>query len=613
MATIFKNTKTGKYTFVNSDNQKAKKNEVLIASGVDKKDAYDAVSKANKGDTTLVTSHRITYEQQQKKEADKKTAEQSAKDIEKKKKEEEKAKERGTIEVGGVRYDDTTGNITDITPGSEHEGQSIAKKDTSTPDGKVQVAKEVGEEKYLNQPLPTTNTSVTPAKKEERGAIANAMPPETIKETEEIDQTQFNDTDNTTESDDTTGTTETTPPNDGGTENTETDNGSDGEGSDLDNVDNDGDGNLTNDDKKNAEDAAKEDPKKTEKVITKDKNLFQKLFDAWKNGELDMYPFLKAIVDSVAQGARMNLDRAALLTGGQRDYDAYSPITTEYDTIREKQLDDKAKLGMTINDALLKAQKGEDYKPLARAVALGLIEYDKAIAGLEGTSKDAFVHAYENMVQKNDLEVEEQKLKVKNIYLDGKATLREAIRGLEAEKREIDKVINSLAGDDYNAYKEAADALQSVERGIKTFSNNYQSTKTGQKSINGNAGLDIPGVFSASGGGSSSDTDTSTGGSALTQDEYLAQSLPETKQYAKGQMQIKNEANAKLIDSLEAQKAVIDDLIADIKEDYKEYTGKELTVSKMDYSPSTQPAQPTQTSTSNTPDATETTTEAKTE
>lgn len=604
MATIFKNTKTGKYTFVNSDSQKAKKGEVLIASGVDKKDAYDAVSKANKGDTTLVTSHKIKYEQQQKIEADKKTAEQSAKDIEKKKKEAEKAKERGTIEVGGVRYDDTTGNITDITPGSEHEGQRIAKKDTSTPDGKVQVAKEVGEEKYLNQPLPTTNTSVTPAKKEERGAIANAMPPETIKETEEIDQTQFNDTDNTTE---------TTPPADEDNTNnvdTETDNEADGEGSGLDNVDNDGDGNLTKDDKENAEDAAQEDPKKTEKIITEDKNLFQKLFDAWKNGELDMYPFLKAIVDSVAQGARMNLDRAALLTGGQRDYDAYSPITTEYDTVREKQLDEKAKLGMTINDALLKAQKGEDYKPLARAVALGLIEYDKAIAGLEGTSKDAFVHAYENMVQKNDLEVEEQKLKVKNTYLEGKATLREAIRGLEAEKREIDKVINSLAGDDYNAYKDAADALQSVERGIKTFSNNYQATKTGQTSINGNAGLNIKGVFNASGGGSSSDTDTSTGGSSMSQDEYLAQSLPETKQYAKGQMQIKNEANAKLIDSLEAQKAVIDDLIADIKEDYKEYTGKELTVSKMDYSPSTQP---TQTSPTSTPEATETTTEAKTE
>lgn len=151
MATIFKNTRTGKYTFVNSDNQKAKKGEVLIASGVDKKDAYDAVSKANKGDTTLVTSHKIKYEQQQKIEADKKSAEQSAKDIEKKKKEAEKeaekAKERGTIEVGGVRYDDTTGDITDITPGSEHEGQRIAKKDTSTPEGKVQVAKEVGEEK----------------------------------------------------------------------------------------------------------------------------------------------------------------------------------------------------------------------------------------------------------------------------------------------------------------------------------------------------------------------------------------------------------------------------------------------------------------------------------
>lgn len=610
MATIFKNTKTGKYTFVNSDNQKAKKGEVLIASGVDKKDAYDAVSKANKGDTTLVTSHKIKYEQQQKIEADKKTAEQSAKDIEEKKKEAEKAKERGTIEVGGVRYDDTTGNITDITPGSEHEGQRIAKKDTSTPDGKVQVAKEVGEEKYLNQPLPTTNTSVTPAKKEERGAIANAMPPETIKETEEIDQTQFNDTDNTTE---------TTPPADENTTNnvdTGTDNETDGEGSGLDNVDNDGDGNLTKDDKKNAEDAAKEDPAKTTEEITEDKNLFQKLFDAWKNGELDMYPFLKAIVDSVAQSARMNLDRAALLTGGQRDYDAYSPIKTEYDTVREKQLDEKAKLGMTINDALLKAQKGEDYKPLARAVALGLIEYDKAIAGLEGTSKDAFVHAYENMVQKNDLEVEEQRLKVKNTYLEGKNTLREAIRGLEAEKREIDKVINSLAGDDYNAYIDAANALQSVERGIKTFSNNYQATKTGQKSIDGNVGLDIKGLFNASGGGSSSDTDTSTGGSSMSQDEYLAQSLPETKQYAKGQMQIKNEANAKLIDSLEAQKAVIDDLIADIKEDYKEYTGKELTVSKMDYSPSTQPTQPAQTSptsTPTTPNTTDTTTEAKTE
>lgn len=601
MATIFKNTKTGKYTFVNSDNQKAKKGEVLIASGVDKKDAYDAVSKANKGDTTLVTSHKIKYEQQQKIEADKKTAEQSAKDIEKKKKEEEKAKERGTIEVGGVRYDDTTGDITDITPGSEHEGQRIAKKDTSTPDGKVQVAKEVGEEKYLNQPLPTTNTSVTPAKKEERGAIANAMPPETIKETEEIDQTQFPDTQETTE---------TTSPDVGDTVDTETDNETDGEGSGLDNVDADGNGSLTKEDKADAEDAAKEDPEKTTEEITENKNLFQKLFDAWKNGELDMYPFLKSIVDSIAQGARMNLDRAALLTGGERDYDAYNPITTEYDTIREKQQDERAKLGMTVNDALLKAQKGEDYKPLARAVALGLIEYDKAIAGLEGTSKDAFVHAYENMVQKNDLEVEEQRLKVKNTYLEGKNTLREAIRGLEAEKREIDKVINSLAGDDYNAYIDAANALQSVERGIKTFSNNYQATKTGQKSIDGNVGLDIKGLFNASGGGSSSNTDTSTGGSSMSQDEYLAQSLPETKQYAKGQMQIKNEANAKLIDSLEAQKAVIDDLIADIKEDYKEYTGKELTVSKMDYSPSTQPAQSTLTSTPNT---TDTTTEAKTE
>lgn len=608
MATIFKNTKTGKYTFVNSDSQKAKKGEVLIASGVDKKDAYDAVSKANKGDTTLVTSHKIKYEQQQKIEADKKSAEQAAKDTEKKKKEAEKAKERGTIEVGGVRYDDTTGDITDITPGSEHEGQRIAKKDTSTPDGEVQVAEEVGEEKYLNQPLPTTNTSLTPAKKEERGAIADAMPPETIKETEKIDQTQFNDTPETT---DTQETPETTPSADESTTNnvdTETDNGADGEGSGLDNIDADGDGDLTKGDKDDAEDAAKKDPEKTTEEITENKNLFQKLFDAWKSGELDMYPFLKSIVDSIAQGARMNLDRAALLTGGERDYDAYKPITTEYDNIREKQQDERAKLGMTVNDALLKAQKGEDYKPLARAVALGLIEYDKAIAGLEGTSKDAFVHAYENMVQKNDLEVEEQRLKVKNTYLEGKATLREAIRGLEAEKREIDKVINSLAGDDYNAYKDAADALQSVERGIKTFSNNYQATKTGQKSINGNASLNVKGVFNASGGGSSSDTDTSTGGSSMSQDEYLAQSLPETKQYAKGQMQIKNEANAKLIDSLEAQKAAIDDLIADIKEDYKEYTGKELTVSKMDYSPST----PTSTPTS-TPNTTDTTTEAKTE
>lgn len=350
------------------------------------------------------------------------------------------------------------------------------------------------------------------------------------------------------------------------------------------------------------------EPETTDEEETKEEvkpNVLKRLLDAWKSGKLDMYPSLKAAIDTISKHAQMTMDRANLLTGKGSDASLYAPIETETDKIREAQREDIAATGYSKEQAYEMADNEnlsdeERFAPLGRLIASGNLKYEDVVMGLSGASKDKFKQWYNRAEEKDVATTEKTKAEAEiaktNVEL-ANLTVEQAkdklemdatgiIQSLRQEKTQLIQIKNSLAGKDYEAFNNAVSAYRNAYQGISnkaeavtdafSQSKNFNNVLSGSLGLTGGASLNagIPGIGKAtgniSGSAEVSDTfttggDTSTSGSTtgtLQVDEYLLNNLDNIINAGKEQMAAKNWANSELSRAIDKQIEDIDNEIA---------------------------------------------------
>ena len=314
---------------------------------------------------------------------------------------------------------------------------------------------------------------------------------------------------------------------------------------------------------KELNDEAKKEPEKVVEDVKDDPETRQKLLNDYKAGRLDPYPTLKAVVDIISNNARMNLDRAALLTGGQRDLDAYKPIETETDAIREKQQDARATIGMSLDEAMNRAKDG-DYTGLSKAVANGLISVENAAAALNMDPQD-LANKWSNETVKDTEGTKQAELTTKQQEQNLKQSSLSMISELEKEKAANNEMIRALAGHNTDAFNKAVQAYRGALQGINSVADAYteQSQSGGEAGggakLFGTIGADAKGTW---GSGSSS---TQSG----QKDAYLDANIEDIIKKGNEAMQASDTANTEFVKKLEARNEQIDRDIANLRKEAK--------------------------------------------
>lgn len=279
------------------------------------------------------------------------------------------------------------------------------------------------------------------------------------------------------------------------------------------------------------------------------KGASNKFWDAYKSGKLDIYPTLKAVADIISNNARMNMDRAALLTGGQRDLDAYKPIETETDKIRDKQVDERAKLGgYTLNDAI-KAAKNGDYSLLQNAIGQDLITVENAAMSLNMSPEtlnkqfNTSEKKIENEGKLSDLEVKSKELGLTVEQFNSEQAVQSKINECNDKIRNCEEAKAALNGHDWKKYEEVSGVLAGLSKDVEKSGN----VSTIQSSSGGSAGgggsfFDIA-KAEAEGHWDSGDSSTSTSQT----DTFYKNSLPDIQSKAQAAMEGQDKANNELI------------------------------------------------------------------
>ena len=279
------------------------------------------------------------------------------------------------------------------------------------------------------------------------------------------------------------------------------------------------------------------------------KGASNKLWDAYKSGKLDVYPTLKAVADIISNNARMNMDRAALLTGGQRDLDAYKPIETETDKIRDKQVDERAKLGgYTLNDAI-KAAKNGDYSLLQDAIGQDLITVENAAMSLNMSPEtlnkqfNTSEKKIENEGKLSDLDVKSKELGLTVEQFNSEQAVQSKINECDDKIRNCEEAKAALNGHDWKKYEEVSGVLAGLSKDVEKSGN----VSTIQSSSGGSAGgggsfFDIA-KAEAEGHWDSGDSSTSTSQT----DTFYKNSLPDIQAKAQAAMEGQDKANNELI------------------------------------------------------------------
>lgn len=314
---------------------------------------------------------------------------------------------------------------------------------------------------------------------------------------------------------------------------------------------------------KDLNEEAKENPEDVVEEVKDDPETRQKLLNDYKAGRLDPYPVLKAVVDIISNNARMNMDRAALLTGGQRDLDAYKPIETEIDAIREKQQDARATIGMSLDEAMNRAKDG-DYTGLSKAVANGLISVENAAAALNMAPED-LANKWSNETVKDTESTKQAELTTKQQEQNFKQSSLSMINELENEKRANNEMIRALAGHNVDAFNKAVQAYRGALQGISSVADAY--TEQSQSGGEASGGAKFFGTIGAAAKG------TWGSGSSSTQsgqkDAYLDANIEEILKKGNEAMKASDTANTEFVKKLEARNEQIDIDIANLRKEAK--------------------------------------------
>lgn len=330
------------------------------------------------------------------------------------------------------------------------------------------------------------------------------------------------------------GTTDTQPPAD--------DSGNKDDGNKDETPPNDGDNNN-------------EDEEQTPPPGPENKSFWDRL----KKYGAKAYPTLKAVTDMISKNARMNLDRAGLLTGGQRDLDAYKPIETETDKIREAQIESRAKSGTTVEEAMAAARDG-DITGIQNLVASGDMTLEQA-ADATNLSKEALGQVFEGRMTIAQAQAEQAQIKTEADKKQAIKTYEDQIQAARDKIQANKDLIRLLEGDDIDALKQYAQTYIDIWGGRSTTGSTDTEAHHDEFNggINAQAGNGAVGAGGSLGGGSGSSTSNTV---TTSQDALLLAKLPGIVADAKKYMGVKNEANAEFQNYLNKAN---EELEADIK------------------------------------------------
>ena len=305
---------------------------------------------------------------------------------------------------------------------------------------------------------------------------------------------------------------------------------------------------------------------------TEAKNFWKK----WRAGALRAYPMLQSIGDAISRNARMTADRAALLTGGQRDTSAYDPIQVQQ--------------APTSQLAFADAEAG-NFDTLKAAVMSGEIDINNAAQALNMTPEslqemfNRGERSQEADVAGKEVGVEQSKENLTQSILQNKQQVRDNILFIDEQIRQIDKDINALEGNAFDSYNKVLSDYVNNYSGLQTIGSSATTSKDDTNNLGGGVGTgalvnkivsaDVRDTWTHSTG--SSDTGTSS------KDVLAIAALPQAEEYAQMALDERNAANNKLISQLQQQKQQLIQLRDELKSAYTEATGE--TATRLNYSP----------------------------
>ena len=289
------------------------------------------------------------------------------------------------------------------------------------------------------------------------------------------------------------------------------------------------------------------------------------------------YPTLKALTDMISKNARMNLDRAALLTGGQRDLDAYTPIETETDKIREAQIESRAKSGTTVEEAMAAARDG-DITGIQNLVASGDMTLEQA-ADATNLSKEALGQVFEGRMTIAQAQAEQAQIKTEADKKQVIKTCEDQIQAAQDKIQANNDLIRLLEGDDIDALAQYAQTYISIWGGRSTVgtadTEGHHDEFNG--GLNAQAGNGAVGAGGSIGGGSGSSTSKTT---TTSQDALLMSKLPGIVANAKEYMGVKNKANAEFQDRLKKANEELEAKIKGWEQDIQRIKGMKVSSQK---------------------------------
>jgi len=311
----------------------------------------------------------------------------------------------------------------------------------------------------------------------------------------------------------------------------------------------------------------------------------KKFWNSFRAGSLRAYPWLQTIGDAIGKNARMTQDRAAILTGGQRDAEAYDTVNPE------EHITDDYKIEQAYADA-----RAGNLDSVKKLIMNGDVTIDNVAAALNMSEEDA-KKVFGNYMVKDTAEAktaeanaEQAEAQVMSTYLQNETTVQNNINFIDEKIREIDTAINQLQSNDYDTYLKVYGEYVNNVRGIENTGIASTATSNEGFGVNANAGARV-GVVKAGASGNFDKSWGSSNTSTGSTDVLAKQALPKAEYMAQSAMGERNAANDELIQKLEAQKAQLQETRDMWQQTLNDAMAQRKGNTKLNYKPNTQGAE----------------------
>jgi len=286
-----------------------------------------------------------------------------------------------------------------------------------------------------------------------------------------------------------------------------------------------------------------------------------KLLNDYKLGKLNAYPTLKAVVDMISKNAKMNMDRAGLLTGGQRYEDAYDAIETETDKMMDANRELRSEEAI-FEDALKEFDNGN--KAPLQALLMSNKTSIEQIADAKGITVEEANEQYGFNKAQRKAQAEQAVLKTEADKQEILAKIDERIAGLQNTKAQISEARRQLAGRAWDAYHDTMAAVQDGLKGIFVTGASATAGRTEGATGTIEAGFESP-IITAGGSTTGKSETTSQNSSTQSIDQLLYKSLEDTQKIATAQMEEQEAANDAHVATLNDIESWIDNAISKLE------------------------------------------------